>query len=282
MKKYILYILIVFFFLGCEEKKEIKLAVNSWIGYVPLFYANEKGWLQKSGIKLIKTNSLGESVSLYKNGFVDGLASTQYEYLQISTKVKPIILLDKSFGGDMILSNKSIDKLVVSKDITAYLEIGSVNFLLLNYFLKSHNISMNNINLISSNQKQLVQMLSDYNNDIIVVTYSPYDVNFKKLGFKVVASTKTDKNLLIIDALFIDKKFDSKKFISLKKYVDIAIKEIQTNPKSVFKVIRSYYPNYTYNEFKKALKNIKWINNPDRELLEELKNINFPIEYLIK
>ena len=280
MKKYLLPFIIIFF-LGCDQKKDIKLAVNSWIGYAPLFYANEKGWLKRDNIELVQTSSLGESLNLYKNALVDALASTQYEYLQIKQNVKPIILLDKSDGGDMILSNVNIDSLK-SKEMTAYLEINSVNFLMLKYFLKTHNISMNNVNLISSNQQELSNMISNLKNPILIVTYAPYDVNFKKLGFKVVASTKTDKSLLVIDAIFVDKKLENEKFQNLKRDVDKAINEIQKNPKKVFRIIRKYYPTYQYKDFREAIKKIKWINNPNKELLNELKKIDFPIDYLVK
>lgn len=281
--RYIFIFIFIIFITGCNKKStEIKIAVNEWIGYAPLFYANEKGWLKNSGIKLIYTKSLGESLSLYKNRLVNALASTQYEYLQISNQVKPIILLDQSYGGDMILSNRSVKELKKLQNITTYLEIDSVNFLLLKYFLKEHNISMGTINLISSNQDQLTKMVSNINLPIMIVTYAPYDVTFKKLGFNMVASTKTDEKLLIIDAIFVDKKYPNKRFIDLKQIVDKAITDIKLNPKFVFNMIKKYYPNYSYEDFVSGLNNIKWINKNNPNILKKIKTINLPTNYLIK
>jgi len=282
MKKILIIFIFSIFFIGCQEKqKEINLAVNEWIGYAPLFYANEKGWLTQENIKLIRTVSLAESIKLYKNGLVKAFTSTQYEYLPLKNQVKPILLLDKSYGGDMILSNTSIEKLKKAKKIDVYLEIDSVNSLLLSYFIKEYHI-LAKLNFINGDQEKLSQKSYDLSKPTIIVTYTPYDIIFQSKGFKIISSTKNDTNLLVIDALFIDKNLNTNQFISLKKHLDKAIKEINQNPKQAYDLIENYYPTYSYKDFKEALGYIKWINNPSKELIKELNQINFDTKELIK
>jgi len=283
--KIFVFFIILTFIISCDSKeKQINLAVNEWIGYAPIFYANEKGWLKQDNIRLIRTVSLGESLNLYKSGLVNSLAATQYEYKEIKKDVIPVILLDKSYGGDMLFSNKTIDELVhTKKKIDVYLEIDSVNYLLLKYFIKKHHISINRLNLINKDQQQLLLTTFDKSKPILIITYAPYNIQYLKKGFHVIASTKTDKTLLVIDAIFTDKNnFSKNRFILLKKYIDQAINDIKNDPKKAYLVIQKYFPDYSYKDFKEGLKNIKWINNPNQKLKQELIDIDFYTKGLVK
>jgi len=279
--KFFIFLIILLFLNSCQQKQKINLAVNEWIGYAPLFYANEKGWLKKENIKLIRTVSLGESIKLFENGLVEAFTATQYEFNLIKSKVVPIILLDKSYGGDMILSNSSIQELNNSKKVDAYLELDSVNYLLLKYFTTKYDIDIKKFNFINKDQKQITNQQFDFSKPILIVTYTPYDIILKKQGFKTIASTKTDDDLIVIDALFIDKDLkNDKRFLSLSKQINKAILEIQKNPKKAYNLIKNYYPNLSFAEFKKELTYIKWINN-NKKLLKRLENIDFNTKDLI-
>ncbi len=279
----IFFLMIMIFFSGCEKNREISIAANEWIGYAPLFYANEQGWLKNKNIRLIRTVSLGESLDLYQNGLVNGLAATNYEYEKIKEKVSPVILLDKSYGGDKIVSNVSIDELKKAKKIDVYLEIDSVNYLLLKSFIKKHFIDKNKLVLHNADQQQIIKNDYDMKKPLLIITYSPYDISLKEKGFKEITSTKTDKDLLVIDALFIDKRYlDKKRFKELKKDIDKAVLEIKIHPRKVYEKIKNYYTNYSYEDFKSDLKNIKWINNPSSELLKLLEENGIETEDLIE
>jgi len=273
--------LAVFLFIGCESKpEEVKIAVNEWIGYAPLFYANEKGWLKDDNIRLIRTVSLGESVRLYESGFVNSLAATQYEYSKLKNSVYPVILLDRSYGGDMILSNKSLYDIKKAKEVLVYLEIDSVNYLLLKTFAKKYHISFSKFKIINDDQQQITKEKFDLKKPILIVTYAPYDVFFYKRGFHIISSTKDDY-LLVIDAVFASKTLKKRRFKKFKFYVDKAIEAIKKNPKKVYETIKNYYPSYTFKEFLSGLNNIEWINNPSTHLIYLLKKSKFPTQGLI-
>ena len=94
---------------GCERSREepLKISVNSWIGYTPFFYAKAKGWLDPLNIKILNVVSLSESVYLYQSGNAHALTGTQYEYELLTNEddsLIPIMLLDRSNGGDLIMS----------------------------------------------------------------------------------------------------------------------------------------------------------------------------------
>lgn len=287
-------VLLSVFIVGCDSKKDDRLVIscNSWIGYSPLYYAKEQGWLDRLNIKLINVVSLGENMSLYDVGKSDAFTGTQYEYSMMKTKDKdlePIVLLDRSYGGDMIFSNKSIKEIQSSDSkIDAYLEMGSVNSLLLKYFLEEYHIDKSRINYINKDQAIIenLQSAKFRSKTVLIVTYSPYDIKLKNNGFKEVACTENGLTLIVVDALYTNKdvyKAHESKFLELKKAIDEAIDVMQKDPKKYYEVVKPYLKGYTYDDFLLSLNEVKWINKGiSQDLKQKLDSIGFSTESIIK
>ena len=293
MIKKVIFLIALLLFTSCEYKndKKLKISVTTWIGYTPLFYAKEKKWLEPLNIKLLNVVSLSENLYLYKAGNSDAYVGTQYEYNLLSQEKKsimPIIMFDKSFGGDVVLGNFSIEEFqTTQKQIDAYLELDSINSIILEDFIKKYKLEDKKINYINEDQAFISRL--DYNsikNPTLIVTYIPYDDTLKKSGFKELSSTKDGLDLLVVDALFTSKEVfiqNQEKFLALKALVDKAIINLQNDPKEFYETIKYYLPNTTYEEFEASLSDIVWINsNISEKLLERLRNSNFPIRDIIK
>ena len=290
VKVLLLLLSILFTFSACssQNKKPLIIATNQWIGYAPLFYAYEKGELDKLNIRLINRTSLAEAADLYSIGKVDMVTTTQHEYnmLKKSTHdITPIILLDRSNGGDMILSNKSIQQLSQAHKIYAYLEIDSINQELLIEFIKHNNINKSKMVYIDKDQKQIQDLKNNTAKNILIVTYSPYDIILKEKGFQEIASTKDINSLIVIDALSATNKViktDKKRLIALKKIIDKAIKSIQKDPKVSYPLVRKHLGNISYTEYVNSLKLIKWINKPSTNLLKRIEKYGYKKEDIIQ
>jgi NitT/TauT family transport system substrate-binding protein len=182
------------------------------------------GWLDKLNIKLLRVSSLAENLYLYKAGNSDAFLGTQFEYKILKEKnptLKPIIMLDKSNGGDLILSNYSINELQnIDGKIDAYLEIDSVNSILLADFIKKYKLDDKKIRYINKDQTK-IELLKATSKPTIIITYIPYNLKLEKAGFKEVASTKNNNDLLVCDAMFTKTEVyneHKKQFVELKKY----------------------------------------------------------------
>lgn len=270
------------------RKKEIKIAINSWIGYAPLFYAEETGELDKLGIKLITNVSLAEASDIFEVGKADLVTTTQHEYLSLKNSredILPVILIDRSNGGDMVLSNKSLDKLKKSEEITAYLEIDSINSEVLKSFLKHHQLNDKKITYINKDQAQ-ISNLHNENEAMLIVTYTPYNTILQANGFQELASTKNLDALVVIDAICAREKTyktDKESLIALKKVLDKSIQKIQDEPQTVYKKVAKYLNNITYSEFLDSLNTIKWINkNPSPELLQKIAPLGYTEKTLLQ
>ncbi len=285
-----LFLAVVLTFSACssENDKEIVISTNEWIGYTPLFYAYEKGELDKLHFKLIKNVSLAEAANLYAIKKADMVTTTQHEYhsLQATTHdIVPIILMDRSNGGDMVLSNKSTETLKNSPQIYAYLEIDSINKEILIDFISHNKIDKNKIIFINKDQKQIQNITNDKTKDILIVTYSPYNIALEEKGFQEVASTKSINSIIVIDALCArDKiiKTNKRRLIQLKKVLDNAINTIEQDPQASYKVVAKYLSNISYKEYLNALKQIKWINKPSEEFLDYIQQYGYKKETIIR
>lgn len=162
----------------------------------------------------------------------------------------------------------------------------SINFTLLEEFIKQNGLESRDIRYINQDQAHISTLKSaSIDKATLIVTYSPYNSELQKKGFMEIASTKSGFNLLIVDAMFTTTEVfqrHEKQFKELKKAVDMAVIELQKNPKQYYEKIKPYMLNMNYDEFMKSLDNIIWINDGiSPELKERIKDNNFPIESLI-
>ncbi len=285
MKKYILiFISLLLLFTSCtsqQNAKQLTIATNAWIGYAPLFYAKEKGYLKKLNIHLIPNVSLAEASDVYSVGRANMVTTTQHEYYSLKNmghNITPIILLDRSNGGDMVLSNKSVTQLQNAKKIYAYLEIDSINAEILTDFIKHYKIDKNKITFINQDQAQIESLKPNKTKNILITTYVPYNLKLQSNGFREVASTKHMDTIMVIDALCANKNTitnNSSRLKALKVIIDKSIQEIQTDKRGSYELVKSYLNNMSYGEYVDSLQLIKWINKPSKKLLEHIEPMGY-------
>jgi len=293
MKNFLLLLLVPFFLLSCSSKhqsEEIVISTNQWIGYTPLYYAYEKGYLQDLNIKIINSVSLAEAADIYRVGQANMVTTTQHEYNALredTHDIVPVILLDRSNGGDMVLSNRTIEELKKSKKIYAYLEVDSINQEILKDFITNNNMDIDKLVIINKDQEQIqeVNFKKLINKDLLIVTYTPYDVALVAQGFQEIASTKNIDSIIVIDALCSTtelRKNEEKRLLRLKKALDRSIDDIKQNPRKAYKIVAKYLSNIPYDEFSSSLQSIKWINKPSDELLEFIDKYHYTKETILK
>ncbi len=291
MKKTIVWMLLALSLVSCSsqnDQKEIKIATNAWIGYAPLFYAKEQGKLDGLGFTLIHNVSLAEAADIYSVGRADMVTTTQHEYYflkNVTNDIVPVILLDRSNGGDMILSNKSVTELKKAKEIDAYLEVDSINAELLKEFMQKNGLKEEQMRFINKDQQKIQDVPYEPSRAIVIVTYSPYDVTLKEKGFKEVASTRDLESLVVIDALCARKEVATNqrsRLKRLKSIIDASIEEIKKDPKRSYEHVAKYLGNISYDEYLASLQLIEWINKPSKEILKRIEKLGYDEEYLIK
>ncbi|MDG4811454.1 hypothetical protein P8629_00405 [Hydrogenovibrio sp. 3SP14C1] len=278
---------------GCSSQADepLKIITNSWIGNSPLFYAKEQGWLEEHNIKLSTVVSLGESNHIYHTSNLDGFTGTQYEFHKayaIDPTLIPIMMLDRSVGGDMVMSNRSIEALKsipADQPIDVFLEIDSVNYPLFKDFIQRYGLANKSFNLINNDHLKMQHEITQKSTPNIIVTYSPYNHQLKKKGFNTLASTGEGLDLLVLDALYTNKESYHKhqhQFLALKTLVNRAINALKQNPKHYYEKVSPYLESASYAEFQQSLQTIEWLNGGiSPSLIDRINEAQFPIRDLL-
>lgn len=282
---------LVLMFSSCSqvpEKEPLVISVDPWVGSTPFYYAHARGWLEEINIQLILAPSIGENLRIYKSGASDMFTATQHEYFVERKKylhLIPIIHYDRSFGGDMVMSNKTNDELKNSSDVIhLYIEPDTVNEEMANYWITDHNISKKRLRIHSRVQDEIVKMKSDPKIQMVLVTYNPHNFVLEKQGFHEIESTKND-NYLVIDAVYVSASFYGKNKETLNKLsqtVKRAMRVYDTDPQEFYEKVKPYFGNPTYQEFVAMKRNVQWFQTPPPpKLTQRMNAIGFPTKDLI-
>lgn len=272
MHKYFIAIIILLISISCSKKKKIIITYNPFVGYTPLMYVKEMGWM-KDEIDFVKVGSLGQSVEIFKSEFSDGFTGTQYEYEKISKNIlSTVMLFNLSSGADKIHSSLKLDKILNSDDvIDVYLGFNSVNEVVLDAFLDKYQINANRINKIDIDQS-LLSTVPVGNKPHLIISYEPYSTKLQKDGQGEIFSSKKCC-LNISHGLFVKKSIFNKKKKVISSLIDkikIASKELKERPKYFYSIVKNNLEGQSYNDFARTLTENYWVMSVDKKIISGL------------
>ena len=271
-----------------SDDTPIKISSNPWVGFTPFIYAQEKGWLEKTPFKFVWQVDLSENNRLYERGFVQGFTATQYELLHFKdySHLKPVFLIDRSFGADMILSNRTLESLRdTDEPIKVYLEIGSLNEDFFRAFVRENGLQKLKFVFINSDQNSMGN-INPSKSPVILISYDPYGSAFLKKGYIKIASTQSMQSFFVIDALFVDERFiegKEEKYRKLQQIFDQALEVLKNNPQEYYKTIKGYLEGQSYEDFMASTTQIKWLNTGEhQDMQEQLRSQHISTQRILK
>lgn len=249
---------------------KIQISTNPWVGFTPFIYAQEKGWLDKTPFRFMWLVDLTDNARLHERGFTQGFTATQYELLHFKQRdtIKPVFLIDRSYGADAIVSNRSLEEIRYSKNsIAVYLERGSLNDDFFKAFVAENRLEKVPFHLVDSSQKSIAT-LQKIGNPVVILSYQPYLSGLLKKGFAPLASTQSMENFFVIDALFVDESVvegNEKEFAHLKELFALAVNRLHDNPHEYYETIKGYLEGQSYEEFMATTTQIEWLYDKKTE-----------------
>jgi NitT/TauT family transport system substrate-binding protein len=247
----------------------VKLSLTTWIGYSPFYVAEGMGMYKKQGLDVtLKTFSdpamLPSSVT---SKAVDGSLMT-YDQLVGAVaqgqKLKVVMPIDYSNGGDAVLGDASINKITDLKGKkVAYSPLSPSDFLI-SYALKINGMSTKDINPINMAPEAIPSAMASKAVPV-GVTYEPNVSQIMAMDggkkFKVIYSSKEAPGL-IADVMVFDEAY------------------IKKNPKNIAAIMKAYLQGLAYmkNNPKEASEIIgKAIGVSGKEVMAQLTGVyNIP------
>lgn len=198
------------------DLKPYRIGYNSWIGYISLFVAQEKGFFKDEGLDLQATSfsAPGDGLTPLLAGQLDAHFTTADSVItaldKAPGKFKIVYLTDSSAGADAILAKKEFKTIADLKGKSVAATAGQCNELLLSKALASAGLTMNDIKLVNMNPDDAGTAFAAGQLDA-AVTWEPWisKVEGEKKGHVIFSSAQTPS--LILDVVAISTKSGAEK-----------------------------------------------------------------------
>jgi NitT/TauT family transport system substrate-binding protein len=246
----------------------VKIGLNTWIGFGPLYVAEKLGTFKKYGVdvKLVKFQDGSLVPPAIESNALEGGAITYDQVIGGAAKgltQKVVLTIDYSNGGDAIVADSSIKSIKDFKDKKVAFSALTPSDFLLSYALQKNNMTKEDI-LPSNLPPEAIPSALISGAALIGVTFEPNVSQIvkakSKRTFKVIFSTKEAPGL-ITDVLVFKKDY------------------ISSNPEEVKSVIQAYFDSLDYMKQnpKKANAMIgQWMGISEREVQDQLTGVVNP------
>ncbi len=142
---------------AAQEPLHLKLGYSAWVGYGPLFIAQDQGYFADNGleVELVDVENPSDRFVALAGSQLDGLVTTldtMSQYCNPETPFKAFLGLDESSGGDGIVANGDINTVADLAGKNVGVNVGSVSNFFLAYVLQQAGMSVDDVNMVQMTQ----------------------------------------------------------------------------------------------------------------------------------
>ena len=138
------------------QAETIKIGLQPWLGYGPLWIAEAKGFFKEQGVDAALVNFS------YDQDIAAALASGNIQVTSIATNgvilqrnngvdLRGFMLMDGSTTADAVLAGKSIKSIAEIKGKKVAFEVGATSDLLINYALNANGMTIKDVEAVPIN-----------------------------------------------------------------------------------------------------------------------------------
>jgi NitT/TauT family transport system substrate-binding protein len=162
----------------------MRIGMNVWPGYEPLFLARQQGALEEKDFRLVEMSDASEVSRAFRNGTLEAACLTLDEVLYtVQDGMDPVILLalDFSQGADVLLARPEIGSLGELKGRRVAVEVTAVGVYMLTRALQQAGLTEKDITLV---YLPIEKHLAAYREGKVdaVVTFEPVRSKLLALG----------------------------------------------------------------------------------------------------
>jgi len=208
------FIFLFLFLSACGESQQERLTISSspWPGYEPLYLARDLGYFGNN-VKLFELPSSDITMESFRNGSSDIASLTLAEtldLLQDGIKLRILLILDISNGGDAVMAKPEIKKLSDIKGKRISIVNTPLGLYMLNRLLDKTGLQRNEVTVFPMSETHQESFYKDDKADI-VISYDPVKSNLSSLGMHVLFDSSDIPNE-IFDLLVVHEDVYQKRF----------------------------------------------------------------------
>jgi len=213
---------------------KILIGMSNWIGYAPLYLAQEKGFFKNKGIDVeVKiVEAIADRRAAMAAGRIQGMCTTVDGHVITAANdipVKQVLALDESYGGDGILAVDSIKTIQDLKGKNVAGMRGGATLFWTNYVLTQNNMTLADINWLDMKAGDAASAFVAGKVDA-AITWEPHLSRAAKEGKGHVLLDSRKTPGIIVDALAFSPEFIAK------------------NPDAVAKIVQAWFEALEYHK----------------------------------
>jgi NitT/TauT family transport system substrate-binding protein len=206
---------LVLLILGCSEppQEPLRIASSPWPGYEPLYLARDLGYLDENKVNLFELPSADITLESFRNRSTDLATLTLDETLELihsGTKLRILLALDISHGGDAVLARPEIKDLSDLKGKRIAIVNIPLGIYMLNRLLDKAGLERSDVSVFPMSESKQVQFYLDGKADA-VITFEPVKTVLKEAGAHVIFDSSMIPNeifdlLLVHEDVYLKRK----------------------------------------------------------------------------
>ena len=181
---------LVIFISGCTEppQEPLRIASSPWPGYEPLYLARDLGYLDENTVNLFELPSADITMESFRNGSTDMATLTLDETLELlhdGTKLRILLIMDISNGGDAVMVNPEIKTLADLKGKRISIVNIPLGLYMLSRTLDAAGLTRSDVEVYPMSESRQEQFYLQGKADA-VITFEPVKTRLASAGMQVL------------------------------------------------------------------------------------------------
>jgi len=173
---------------GKTPEEPLRLGSSPWPGYEPLYLARDLGYLDETKVNLFELPSADITMESFRNKSTDVATLTLDETLELlneDTKMRILLVLDISHGGDAVLARSDIKKLSDIKGKRISIVNIPLGLYMLNRLLDKAGVRREDVEVFPMSESKQLKFFNEGKADV-VITFEPVKTKLKESGAHVI------------------------------------------------------------------------------------------------
>lgn len=208
MRLFLLVILCCSLISGCSHESDpLRIGSNRWLGYGPIYLADELDWTSSANIRLVEYSTSNGVIRGMHNGLLDAALLTLDEAILLQSTghdIEVLLITNISAGADVLFAHPSVKHIHELKGKRIAAEGGTLGAYFLSRILNKAQLSTNDIQVVNLPLHMHVDALKNGTVDASI-NHASLNAQLSKIGL-VPLFTSRDLPDEIIDVLVVNRE----------------------------------------------------------------------------